>query len=127
MNPGGIIIGAICFFLFYGFRYGKRKHINRNIWQIYLFIPLGILFVVISFLSPVIANIGFELGLAILLGLSLSIFTYYYKINMLWTNYSRKVRILFFICMYILNIAFILWFVFRAFIWWFGGIYLEIK
>lgn len=103
MNPGGIIIGAVCFYLFYGSYYGKRKHINRNIWQIYLFIPLGILFVVISFLSPVIANIGFELGIATLVWMSLAVLTYYYKINMVWTSYSKRVRTLFFPIKHITN------------------------
>lgn len=108
MNPGGIIIGAVCFYLFYGSYYGKRKHINRNIWQIYLFIPLGILFVAISFLSPVIANVGFELGIATLVWMSLAVLTYYYKINMVWTSYSKRVRTLFFILIFIFKIASIL-------------------
>lgn len=92
-----------------------------------LFIPLGILFVAISFLSPVIANVGFELGIATLVWVSLAVLTYYYKINMVWTSYSKRVRTLFFILIFIFKIVSILWFVFRAFVWWFGGIYFEIK
>lgn len=125
MNPGGIIIGGVCLYLFYVSYYGKRKHINRNIWQIYIFIPLGMLFIVISFLSPIIANIGFYLGIATLIWLSLSVIIYHYKNNMLWMKYSKTTRKIFFVLIFIIKSIFILWFIFKAFILWFGGIYLK--
>lgn len=125
MNFGGFLISIGCFLMFYAALTGERKEILKKIWQTYLFAFLGIWFIVISFLPPIPANIGFELGVGMMLYACFSVIIYFYRINLMWIKYSSTMRKIFYIGLYILRIMVILWYIFRAFIWWFGGIYLR--
>lgn len=125
MNFGGVFMSITCFMIFYAALTGERKEISKKIWQTYLFIFVGIWFAVTSFLPPIFSGIGFELGIGIMLYACFSVVIYFYKVNMIWTQYSLNVRRIFYVGIYILRIVAVLWYAFQAFIWWFGGIYLD--
>lgn len=117
INPGGFFIAISCFLIFYYSRRGERKNINKKIWYTFLFLPLGIVFIMASLLSlSYIGDVLFEFGLGILGWTCFSIIIRYYKLGMVWNKYSRNIRRLFYVICHILRVFIIILYGFKVYI-----------
>lgn len=121
INPGGLFIAISCFLAFYYSIYGEQKEINRKIWHVFLFIPIGIIFIFASLMS--LSNVGkalFEFGAGLLGWTWFSIIIQYYKLGRLWNRYSELIKGLLYAIVYIFRILVVVIYGFKIFVIYYG-------